>query len=143
MIIYMMDFIENLHLLSKRALSRRFRGFAKMARKSVRFIFMQNPFRWSFFNQKVTLKMFLVNKKCDASFLTRDDVEAFILCFSFFYFWPLAFKTSMLKTTFLKKVFSRDKLQIAHFLQKKKRKQITSPDYCIRENDLKKNIDIF
>ena len=40
-----MYFIENLHLPSERALSRCLRGYAKMARKSMRFIFMQNPFK--------------------------------------------------------------------------------------------------
>ena len=54
----MMDFMENLQWHPKTALSRRFWRFTKMVIKTVRFIFLQNPFREGFISQNEPLKIF-------------------------------------------------------------------------------------
>ena len=51
-----MDFMENLQWPSKTAVSRCFWRFTKMVRKTVRFVFSQNPFRRRFFSLNEPLK---------------------------------------------------------------------------------------
>ena len=55
---HMMDFMENLQWPSKTAVSRRFWRFTKMVRKTVRFVFSQNPLRGRFFSLNEPLKNF-------------------------------------------------------------------------------------
>ena len=76
---HMMGFVELFPPTLKIALSRRFRAFTKMVRKSMRFKISKNPFRGGFFIQKVLPQKFFFEKFWNAPFLEPFEVGNFTI----------------------------------------------------------------